>query len=155
MGGVGHPTALGSRGFNTPQGRKSPARSGCAGRGKVGATSSGTTVQRSGRGAHGTDTGGQGAATTQHSRRAGVLVAPSREAPSRPPTTPEAQGAHGRPCKLRHRDPPATPGTRRIKPRKRRRMLCFSTNWAIKRINPRQREQEESYVQDFQFHRQR
>lgn len=100
-------------------------------------------------------TWGQGATTTQHPRRAGALAAPSQEAPSRPPTAPEAQGSRGRLCELRHHDPPATPGTRRIKPRKSRRMLCFSTNWAIKRINPHQRQQEESYVQDFQFHRQR
>ena len=50
---------------------------------------------------------------------------------------------------------PTTPGARRTTPRKGHRMLCFSTNWAIKRINPHQRQQEESYVQDFQFHRQR
>ena len=40
----------------------------------------------------------------------GVPVKPSREAPSRPSAAPGARGARGRPCKLRHRDPPTTPG---------------------------------------------
>ena len=40
----------------------------------------------------------------------GAPVKPSREAPSRPSAALGARGARGRPCKLRHRDPPPTPG---------------------------------------------
>ena len=40
----------------------------------------------------------------------GAPVKPSREAPSRPSAALGARGARGRPCKLRYRDPPTTPG---------------------------------------------
>ncbi len=99
-------------------------------------------------------TRGQGAATTRHPRRAGALATPSRKAP-RPPTAPGT----GR-TRSALRAPPPRPADRprhqTYHPRARTTACyAFLQIGQLRGINPHQHQQEESYVPDFQFHRQR
>ena len=151
--GAGRPTVLGSRRFNTPQGRKSPARSGCAGRGggrRHELRHHGATLWAWGA------RNGHGGARRRHN------------------ATPQARGAYW--PHLRKRRPPARRPPQRHRAHavgsassattirqplqapdassRARAAACYAflQIGQLRGINPHQHQQEESYVPDFQFH---